>query len=79
MDLKIGRIDALAVDELVGRYYLSQKPGEYSVLSEVPPLRAHRHRHQEGRRCLEDKIQKTLDAHVQGRHHEEDIHQVVRG
>jgi len=30
MDLKIGRIDALAVDELVGRYYLSQKPGHRS-------------------------------------------------
>ena len=35
MDLKIGRIDALAVDELVGRYYLSQKPGEFVVLKEA--------------------------------------------
>jgi len=34
MDLKIGRIDALAVDELVGRYYLSKRPGEYRVLPE---------------------------------------------
>jgi polar amino acid transport system substrate-binding protein len=34
MDLSIGRIDALAVDELVGRYYLSQRPGKYTVLKE---------------------------------------------
>ena len=35
MDLKIGRIDTLAVDEIVGRYYLSQRPGEFRVLPEA--------------------------------------------
>ena len=35
LDLKIGRIDALAVDELVARYYLSQKPGEFVVLKDA--------------------------------------------
>lgn len=34
MDLSIGRIDALVVDEVVGRYYLSKKPGEYVVLED---------------------------------------------
>ena len=35
MDLQIGRIDALVVDEMHGRYYyLSKKPGVYRVLEE---------------------------------------------
>lgn len=31
-DLAIGRVDAVVVDEIVGRYYMSQKQGEYTVL-----------------------------------------------
>lgn len=34
MDLSIGRLDAVVVDEVVGRYYTSKKPGEYVVLTE---------------------------------------------
>jgi len=34
MDLSAGRLDALVVDEVVGRYYASKKPGEYRVLDE---------------------------------------------
>lgn len=62
MDLKIGRIDALAVDELVGRYYLSQKPGEYTVLSESllsEPIGIGLRKEDA---ALKDKIQKTLDG-----------------
>jgi polar amino acid transport system substrate-binding protein len=62
MDLKIGRIDALAVDELVGRYYLSQKPGEYSVLSESllsEPIAIGLRKEDV---ALKNEIQKTLDA-----------------
>jgi polar amino acid transport system substrate-binding protein len=62
MDLKIGRIDALAVDELVGRYYLSQRPGEYAVLSESllsEPIGIGIRKEDVS---LKDKIQKTLDA-----------------
>ncbi|EYE88445.1 amino acid ABC transporter substrate-binding protein [Fervidicella metallireducens AeB] len=33
-DLSIGRIDAVVVDELVGRYYMSKKSGEYEVLKD---------------------------------------------
>ena len=29
MDLVAGRLDAVVVDEVVGRYYTSKKPGEY--------------------------------------------------
>jgi polar amino acid transport system substrate-binding protein len=31
MDLEVGRIDAVVVDEILGRYYLSGKPGIFEV------------------------------------------------
>ena len=34
MDLSAGRLDALVVDEVVGRYYITKKPGEYLVLED---------------------------------------------
>ncbi|KYZ78114.1 amino acid ABC transporter substrate-binding protein [Anaerosporomusa subterranea] len=34
LDLKAGRIEALVVDEIVGRYYIAKKPGDYAVLSD---------------------------------------------
>lgn len=34
MDLSAGRVDAVVLDEVVGRYYTSKKPGEYAVLDE---------------------------------------------
>lgn len=34
MDLSAGRLDALVVDEVVGRYYTGKKPGEYRILNE---------------------------------------------
>jgi len=34
LDLNAGRIDAVIVDEVVGRYYVSKKPGDYKVLDE---------------------------------------------
>lgn len=34
LDLKAGRVDAVVVDEVVGRYYIAKKPGEYKVASE---------------------------------------------
>ncbi|MPN57360.1 L-cystine-binding protein FliY [bioreactor metagenome] len=34
MDLSAGRLDAVVVDEVVGRYYVAKKPDEYRVLDE---------------------------------------------
>jgi len=34
MDLSTGRLDAVVVDEVVGRYYVAQKPEEYRVLDD---------------------------------------------
>ncbi|QXL85744.1 amino acid ABC transporter substrate-binding protein [Comamonas sp. NLF-1-9] len=34
MDLSAGRLQAVVVDEVVGRYYVAKKPDQYSVLDE---------------------------------------------
>ena len=34
MDLAAGRVDAVVLDEVVGRYYTAKKPGEYAVLDD---------------------------------------------
>lgn len=34
MDLTTGRLDAVVVDEVVGRYYVAKKPDQYAVLEE---------------------------------------------
>ncbi len=34
MDLQVGRIDAVVADEIMGRYYISKKPGIYDVASD---------------------------------------------
>ncbi|WZL74397.1 amino acid ABC transporter substrate-binding protein [Clostridiaceae bacterium 35-E11] len=34
LDLKAGRVDAVVVDEVVGRYYIGKRPGEYKVAEE---------------------------------------------
>ncbi|MDR0379635.1 MAG: amino acid ABC transporter substrate-binding protein [Candidatus Accumulibacter sp.] len=34
MDLSAGRLDAVVVDEIVGRYYAAKKVGEYRILDE---------------------------------------------
>ncbi|HHV65619.1 MAG TPA: amino acid ABC transporter substrate-binding protein [Peptococcaceae bacterium] len=34
MDVKVGRMDAVVIDEVVGKYYLTKEPGLYTVLEE---------------------------------------------
>ena len=34
MDLSAGRLDAVVVDEVVGRYYTAKKPDEYRILQD---------------------------------------------
>ncbi|MDO5692797.1 MAG: amino acid ABC transporter substrate-binding protein [Pseudomonadota bacterium] len=34
MDLATGRVEAVVLDEVVGRYYTAKKPGEYTVLED---------------------------------------------
>ncbi|MBN1635042.1 MAG: amino acid ABC transporter substrate-binding protein [Deltaproteobacteria bacterium] len=62
MDLKIGRTDGVAVDELVGRYYLSQRPGEYKVLPEALTSEPIGIGFRKDDEALRLKIQETLNA-----------------
>lgn len=34
MDVKVGRMDAIVIDEVVGKYYLTKEPNVYTVLEE---------------------------------------------
>ena len=34
MDLSTGRLDAVVLDEIVGRYYVAKKPGDYIILDD---------------------------------------------
>ena len=34
LDLKAGRVEAIVVDEVVGRYYVAKKPGEYAIIKD---------------------------------------------
>ncbi|WHH58123.1 amino acid ABC transporter substrate-binding protein [Petroclostridium sp. X23] len=34
MDLEAGRIDAVVVDEVVGRFYIAKKPGKFAILED---------------------------------------------
>ncbi|QZY56205.1 amino acid ABC transporter substrate-binding protein [Crassaminicella profunda] len=34
LDLQAGRVDAVVIDEIVGRYYMSKRPGTYKVAKE---------------------------------------------
>ncbi|WP_066501723.1 amino acid ABC transporter substrate-binding protein [Abyssisolibacter fermentans] len=34
LDLKAGRVDAVVIDEVVGKYYISKKAGDYKIASE---------------------------------------------
>ncbi|WP_302442335.1 amino acid ABC transporter substrate-binding protein [Colibacter massiliensis] len=34
MDLEVGRIDGVLVDSVVGRYYMSKKPGQFKVVDQ---------------------------------------------
>lgn len=34
LDLKAGRVDAVVVDEIMGRYYIAKRPGDYKVIGE---------------------------------------------
>ncbi len=34
MDLTTGRLDAVVLDEIVGRYYVAKKPGDYVILDD---------------------------------------------
>lgn len=61
LDLKAGRVDAVVVDEIVGRYYTNKKPGEYTILSDSFGSEEYGVGLRKDDTQLLEKIQKALD------------------
>ncbi len=64
MDMEAGRVDAIITDEIVGRYYMSKKPGKFVCLDAKPigPVGFFGIAFRKDDQALRDKVQKTLDA-----------------
>ncbi|MDD4588289.1 MAG: transporter substrate-binding domain-containing protein, partial [Heliobacteriaceae bacterium] len=62
LDLKAGRLAAVAVDEVVGRYYISKKPGDYRVLTENFGTEEFGVGLRKGEDTFLTELQKVLDA-----------------
>ncbi len=61
MDLKAGRLEAVVVDEVVGRYYIAKKPGEYAVLTDHFGSEEYGVGLRKDDKALLDKLQKVMD------------------
>lgn len=61
LDLQNNRVDALVIDEVVGRYYMSKKPGEFIVLTEDFGSEEYGVGMRKEDSKLKEKINKTLD------------------
>lgn len=62
MDLNQGRVDAVIVDEVVGRYYISKKPGLYKVLDEDFGKEDYGVGIRKSDNSFKEELDKTLDA-----------------
>ncbi|PIT31145.1 amino acid ABC transporter substrate-binding protein [Snodgrassella alvi] len=62
MDVSAKRVDALVVDEVVGRYYVSKKPNEYKVLGDNFGTEQYAVAFRKDDQALEQKIQGALDS-----------------
>lgn len=64
MDLKTGRIDAVVVDSIAGRYYISQNPGDYQVASEDFAAEQFGVGFRKGNQKLANEVDRILDEMV---------------
>ncbi len=62
MDVQNKRVDALVVDEVVGRYYVAKKPAEYTVLADNFGTEEYGVGFRKDDAALQQKIQKALDS-----------------
>jgi len=62
MDLSQGRTDAVVVDEVVGRYYISKKAGMYKVLDEDFGKEDYGVGIRKSDKSFKEELDKTLDA-----------------
>ncbi len=61
LDMKAGRVEALVVDEVVGRYYIAKKAGEYAVLSDHFGAEEYGVGMRKDDKDLQGKLQKALN------------------
>lgn len=61
-DLKIGRLDAVVIDEVVAKYYLSKEEGIYRILDESLAPEQYGIGVKKGNEALLDELQKALDT-----------------
>lgn len=62
MDLNTGRIDAVVIDEVVGRYYTAKKPGVYKILNENFGTEQYGVGLRKNDKTFLNELNKTLDA-----------------
>lgn len=65
LDLEIGRIDAVVVDEILGRYYISQKPGTFAVADEHFAEEEYGIGFRKGEIAFRDRVDEILDEMVE--------------
>lgn len=62
MDLTIGRVEAVVVDEVVGRYYTAKKPNDFTVLTDNFGTEEYGVGLRQDDTALLEKLQSALDA-----------------
>jgi len=65
MDLEVGRIDAVVVDEILGRYYISKRPDTFSVASDFFAAEEYGIGFRKGEKALVAEVDRILDEMVQ--------------
>lgn len=60
MDLEVGRIDGVLVDSVVGRYYMSKKPGSYKVIDDKMGAEEYGVGMRQEDKALQDKLNEVL-------------------
>lgn len=65
LDLEVGRIDAVVVDEILGRYYISQKPGTFAVADEHFAEEEYGIGFRKGEIAFRDRVDEILDEMVE--------------
>jgi polar amino acid transport system substrate-binding protein len=64
LDLEVGRVDAVVVDEILGRYYISQRPGTFAVAEEYFAEEQYGIGFRKGEEAFAARVDEVLDAMV---------------
>jgi polar amino acid transport system substrate-binding protein len=64
LDLEVGRVDAVVVDEILGRYYISQRPGTFAVAEEYFAEEQYGIGFRKGEEAFAARVDELLDAMV---------------